>query len=143
MRFDPALTGNPVPSARAVTPLVRALARTASGVLASASERSWSNKLGDASSPAKVIPATKQTGDDMPPTRTSSMRPEVAKRELEQIIRSSSEPEPVKARLITEIDEAVAKFTRRGVDPERLVTHMRRQLSSAVSAPDSPGATPS
>ena len=141
MRFDPALTGNTVPSARAVTPLVRALARTASGVLASASERSWSNKLGDASSPAKVIPATKQTGDDMPPTRTSSMRPEVAKRELEQIIRSSSEPEPVKARLITEIDEAVAKFTRRGVDPERLVTHMRRQLSSAVSAPDSPGAS--
>ena len=141
MRFDPALTGNPVPSARAVTPLVRALARTASGVLASASERSWSNKLGDASSPAKVIPATKQTGDDMPPTRTSSMRPEVAKRELEQIIRSSSEPEPVKARLITEIDEAVAKITRRGVDPERLVTHMRRQLSSAVSAPDSPGAS--
>ena len=141
MRFDPALTGNTVPSARAVTPLVRALARTASGVLASASERSWSNNLGDASSPAKVIPATKQTGDDMPPTRTSSMRPEVAKRELEQIIRSSSEPEPVKARLITEIDEAVAKFTRRGVDPERLVTHMRRQLSSAVSAPDSPGAS--
>ena len=141
MRFDPALTGNTVPSARAVTPLVRALARTASGVLASASERSWSNNLGDASSPAKVIPATKQTGDDMPPTRTSSMRPEVAKRELEQIIRSSSEPEPVKARLITEIDEAMAKFTRRGVDPERLVTHMRRQLSSAVSAPDSPGAS--
>jgi hypothetical protein len=141
MRFDPALTGNTVPSARAVTPLVRALARTASGVLASASERSWSNNLGDASSPAKVIPATKQTGDDMPPTRTSSMRPEVAKRELEQIIRSSSEPEPVKARLITEIDEAVAKFTRRGVDPERLVTRMRRQLSSAVSAPDSPGAS--
>ena len=141
MRFDPALTGNTVPSARAVTPLVRALVRTASGVLASASERSWSNNLGDASSPAKVIPATKQTGDDMPPTRTSSMRPEVAKRELEQIIRSSSEPEPVKARLITEIDEAMAKFTRRGVDPERLVTRMRRQLSSAVSAPDSPGAS--
>ena len=34
--------------------------------------------------PAIVIDATKQTGDDMPPTRTSSMRPEVAKRELEQ-----------------------------------------------------------
>ena len=69
------------------------------------------------------------------------MRPEVAKRELEQIIRSSSEPEPEKARLIAEIDDAVAKITRRGVDPERLVTHMRRQLSSAVSAPDSPGAS--
>ena len=50
------------------------------------------------------------------------MRPEVAKRELEQIIRSSSEPEPEKARLIAEIDEAVANITRRGCRP-RAVRH--------------------
>ena len=40
--------------------------------------------------PANVIGAKKETSGDMPPKRTSSMRPDVAKRELEQIVRSSS-----------------------------------------------------
>ena len=120
---------NSAQSTSAVAPLVRTVSRAPAVDVRGEDD------------PAIVIDATKQTGDDMPPTRTSSMRPEVAKRELEQIIRSSSEPEPVKARLIAEIDESVAKFTRRGVDPERLVIHMRRQLSSAVSARDSPGAS--
>ena len=138
--IDPALVGNRSPSVGVVAPLIRPII---SAIVAGAKDPAlFQPRTGMVPiDPANVIDATKQTGDDTPPTRTSSMRPEVAKRELEQIIRSSSEPEPVKARLITEIDEAVAKITRRGVDPERLVTHMRRQLSSAVSAPDSPCAS--
>ena len=138
MRFDPALTGNPVPSARAVTPLVRALARTASGVLASASERSWSNKLGDASSPAKVIPATKQTGDDMPPP--SDIRPDIARRELVAMYERYA---PEKLDKPDFVDSLLRKWEGRHGELLRMVRlKYESTVSTAVSAPDSPGATP-
>ena len=138
MRFDPALTGNTVPSARAVTPLVRALARTASGVLASASERSWSNKLGDASSPAKVIPATKQTGDDMPPP--SDIRPDIARRELVAMYERYA---PEKLDKPDFVDSLLRKWEGRHGELLRMVRlKYESTVSTAVSAPDSPGATP-
>ena len=138
MRFDPALTGNPVPSARAVTPLVRALARTASGVLTSASERSWSNKLGDASSPAKVIPATKQTGDDMPPP--SDIRPDIARRELVAMYERYA---PEKLDKPDFVDSLLRKWEGRHGELLRMVRlKYESTVSTAVSAPDSPGATP-
>jgi hypothetical protein len=138
MRFDPALTGNPVPSARAVTPLVRALARTASGVLASASERSWSNKLGDASSPAIVIDATKQTGDDMPPP--SDIRPDIARRELVAMYERYA---PEKLDKPDFVDSLLRKWEGRHGELLRMVRlKYESTVSTAVSAPDSPGATP-
>ena len=82
-------TGPPVeyvePLVRAAAKSVGTLARTASGVLASASERSWSNNLGDASSPAKVIDDIQKSSDDMPPKRGSDLRPEVARAELQRL----------------------------------------------------------
>ena len=138
MRFDPALTGNPVPSARAVTPLVRALARTASGVLTSASERSWSNKLGDASSPAIVIDATKQTGDDMPPP--SDIRPDIALRELVAMYERYA---PEKLDKPDFVDSLLRKWEGRHGELLRMVRlKYESTVSTAVSAPDSPGATP-
>ena len=138
MRFDPALTGNPVPSARAVTPLVRALARTASGVLASASERSWSNKLGDASSPAIVIDATKQTGDDMPPP--SDIRPDIARRGLVALYERYA---PEKLDKPDFVDSLLRKWEGRHGELLRMVRlKYESTVSTAVSAPDSPGATP-
>ena len=145
--IDPALVDNLSPPTQVVAPLVQAttgavgaLGRTASKALAGLPPAV--DIRGEDDNPTNVIGVTKETSGDMPPKRTSSMRPDVAKRELEQIVRSSSLTPTEKTGMLAEVDEAVAKLTRQGDDPQKLVDRVRRQLSSAVSAPDEPDATP-
>ena len=138
-------TGPPVeyvePLVRAAAKSVGTLARTASGVLASASERSWSNNLGDASSPAKVIDDIQKSSDDMPPKRGSDLRPGVARAELQRLYEQFA---PAKLDENPNfIDDLLDKYQGRYGELLKMVRQRYTQtLSSAVSAPDEPDVTP-